>query len=66
MIPWSERINMLSINPLAGKREDVLRMAADLSEAHRLLAMWWAANSPPTYARLRLETNKFLGKMALP
>jgi hypothetical protein len=32
-LPWSERVNMLSINPDAATRDDVARMAAELSEA---------------------------------
>lgn len=32
-LPWHERINMLSINPDAASRDDVARLAADLSAA---------------------------------
>lgn len=32
-IPWSERVNMLSINPDAASRDDVAKMAAELSDA---------------------------------
>jgi hypothetical protein len=31
-LPWSERVNMLSINPDAATRDDIARMAAELSE----------------------------------
>jgi hypothetical protein len=32
-LSWSERVNMLSINPDAAVRDDIARMAAELSEA---------------------------------
>ena len=31
-IPWSERINMLSINPEAATIRDIAQMAADLND----------------------------------
>jgi hypothetical protein len=31
-LPWSERVNMLSINPDAATREDISKMASELSE----------------------------------
>lgn len=30
-LPWIERLNMLSVNPDAATRDDVARMAAELS-----------------------------------
>lgn len=50
-LPWSERVNMLSINPDAATRDDVARMASELSEAEmkRLLAL------PPKEFRRREE-----------
>lgn len=35
MIPWTERVPMLSIHPDAASREEVARMAAELMEALR-------------------------------
>jgi hypothetical protein len=36
-LPWSEKVNMLSINPDAASREDIAKMAAELSEKDREL-----------------------------
>ena len=35
-LPWNERVNMLSINPDAATREDVARMAADVSDVLKI------------------------------
>jgi hypothetical protein len=32
-LPWSERINAISVNPDMANRDDVAKMAAQLSEA---------------------------------
>ena len=31
-LPWPERISMISINPDSASRDDIARMAAELSE----------------------------------
>ncbi len=36
-LPWSEKINMLSINPDAATPKDVVRMATNLSDILRAL-----------------------------
>jgi hypothetical protein len=38
-LPWSERVNMLSINPDAATRDDVARMAGELSEVAEEVAV---------------------------
>ena len=71
-IPWSERINALSINPVSAQPADVARMSADLSLAHTLLAMWWSwaevnhSEKPLSMRRVAFETREFLSKMTLP
>jgi hypothetical protein len=37
-LPWSERVNMLSINPHAATIEDIAKLAADASENYALRA----------------------------
>lgn len=34
-LPWSERVNMLQINPDAARIEDIARMATELSDHQR-------------------------------
>lgn len=34
-LPWSERVNMLSVNPDAATRDDVAKMAAELQESRQ-------------------------------
>lgn len=50
--PWSERINMLAINPDAATRDDIARMATDLMELYVLVeeaASWlpWHESDHP-------------------
>lgn len=33
-LPWSERVNMLSINPDAANRDDIARLASELTAAN--------------------------------
>jgi hypothetical protein len=35
--PWSERVNALSVNPDMAKREDIARMASELTSALDLI-----------------------------
>ncbi len=37
-LPWNERINTFQINPDAATRDDIARMATELTEWHILIA----------------------------
>ncbi len=39
-LPWSERVNAISINPDMANRDDIAKMASDIQEFKLLLADW--------------------------
>ena len=72
-MPWSERVNALSINPVTAQPADVARMAADLNAAHILLMSWARTlyikdpvKLKQITAEIAWETGQFIGKMTLP
>lgn len=45
VIPWDERVSMLSIHPDAATREDVARMAAEVETLHKELGTYHAQDN---------------------